>query len=168
MFILGLRRSGKRHGMPARGPEPFISYAFLAALEDSGAVGGRSGWRPRYAVLRDDKGEVVAVAPSYAKTNSYGEYVFDHGWANAFERAGGRYYPKLQVAVPFSPVPGPRAAARPGAPWLAWPRRWKRWRRSWAAPPSTPPSARARSGTRWAKPAGCSGWACNIHWENQG
>lgn len=87
---------------------PFVSYAFLLALEQSGSVGGRTGWYPRYLVVRDAGGKVQAVAPAYAKTHSYGEYVFDHGWANAFERAGGQYYPKLQVAAPFSPVPGPR------------------------------------------------------------
>lgn len=86
---------------------PFISYAFLSALEDSGSVGGRTGWHPRYLALQGE-GQVLSVAPAYGKTHSYGEYVFDHGWANAFERAGGRYYPKLQVASPFSPVPGPR------------------------------------------------------------
>ena len=95
---------------------PFISYAFLSALEDSGSVGKRTGWYPRYAVLRDAGGAVVAIAPAYAKTNSYGEYVFDHGWAQAYEQAGGTYYPKLQVAVPFSPVPGPRILCRPGFP----------------------------------------------------
>ena len=91
---------------------PFVSYAFLSALEDSGSVGRRTGWFARHAVLRAAAGEAVAVAPCYAKTNSYGEYVFDHAWANALERAGGSYYPKLQVAVPFSPVPGPRILAR--------------------------------------------------------
>ncbi len=91
-----------------------MSYGFLSALEDSGSVGKRTGWHPRYAALRDGAGEVVALAPAYAKTNSYGEYVFDHAWANALERAGGRYYPKLQIAVPFSPVPGPRFLRRPG------------------------------------------------------
>jgi len=95
---------------------PFVSYAFLSALEDSGSVGGRTGWHPRYAVLRDAAGAIMAAAPAYAKTNSYGEYVFDHAWANAMERAGGRYYPKLQVAVPFSPVPGPRFLTRPRFP----------------------------------------------------
>jgi predicted N-acyltransferase len=98
------------------GPDnPFVSYAFLSALEDSGSAGARTGWLPQHAVLRDDAGQVAAVAPMYAKSHSYGEYVFDHGWANALERAGGRYYPKLQVAVPFSPVPGPRLLCRPGA-----------------------------------------------------
>jgi predicted N-acyltransferase len=93
---------------------PFVSYGFLSALEDSGSVGGRSGWHPRYVVLRDEAGVAMAVAPAYAKTNSYGEYVFDHAWANALERAGEKYYPKLQVAVPFSPVPGPRVLCRGG------------------------------------------------------
>lgn len=87
---------------------PFVSYAFLSALEDSGSVGDGTGWHPRYAVLQDEAGVITAVAPSYIKTHSYGEYVFDHAWAQAFERAGGRYYPKLQIAAPFSPVPGPR------------------------------------------------------------
>lgn len=91
---------------------PFISYAFLSALEDSGSIGEGTGWYPRYLAVRDAQGDVTAVAPSYAKTHSYGEYVFDHGWANAFEQAGGRYYPKLQIAVPFSPVPGPRLLTR--------------------------------------------------------
>jgi predicted N-acyltransferase len=95
---------------------PFVSYGFLSALEDSGSVGKRSGWHPRYTALRGADGALLAVAPTYAKTNSYGEYVFDHGWANALESAGGRYYPKLQVAVPFSPVPGPRILCRPGLP----------------------------------------------------
>jgi predicted N-acyltransferase len=95
---------------------PFVSYGFLSALEDSGSVGKRTGWHPRYAVLQNTTGATVAVCPAYAKTNSYGEYVFDHAWANALERAGGRYYPKLQVAVPFSPVPGPRFLAAASFP----------------------------------------------------
>jgi predicted N-acyltransferase len=103
----------------AGGENPFVSYAFLSALEDSGSVGRNSGWHPRYAVLQDQAGEIMAVAPAYAKTNSSGEYVFDHSWANALQRAGGRYYPKLQVAVPFSPVPGPRILAKPGFPAIA-------------------------------------------------
>jgi predicted N-acyltransferase len=92
---------------------PFVSHAFLSALEDSGSASARTGWLPQHAVLRDASGRVVAAAPMYAKSHSYGEYVFDHGWAQAFERAGGRYYPKLQVSVPFSPVPGPRLLIRP-------------------------------------------------------
>jgi predicted N-acyltransferase len=97
------------------GPDnPFVSYAFLSALEDSGSASARTGWLPQHVVLRDGAGQVAAVAPMYAKSHSYGEYVFDHGWANALERAGGHYYPKLQVAVPFSPEPGPRLLCRPG------------------------------------------------------
>jgi predicted N-acyltransferase len=91
---------------------PFVSHAFLSALEESGSASARTGWLPQHAVLRDDTGAIVGAAPLYAKSHSYGEYVFDHGWADAFERAGGRYYPKLQCAVPFSPVPGPRLLAR--------------------------------------------------------
>ena len=94
---------------------PFVSHAFLSAVEDSGSAGPRTGWLPQHAVLRDDANAVVACAPMYAKSHSYGEYVFDHGWAHAFERAGGSYYPKLQVASPFSPVPGPRLLTRPGS-----------------------------------------------------
>jgi uncharacterized protein len=94
---------------------PFVSHAFLSALEDSGSANSRTGWLPQHAVLRAVDDHIVGVAPMYAKSHSYGEYVFDHGWANALERAGERYYPKLQVAVPFSPVPGPRLLRRPGS-----------------------------------------------------
>jgi len=94
---------------------PFVSHAFLSALEDSGSANSRTGWLPQHAVLRDGGGAVVAVVPIYAKSHSYGEYVFDHGWAHALERVGVSYYPKLQVAVPFSPVPGPRLLRRPGS-----------------------------------------------------
>ncbi len=92
---------------------PFVSHGFLSAVEDSGSATAKTGWLPQHAVLRDESGRVVAAAPMYAKSHSAGEYVFDHGWAQAFERAGGDYYPKLQVAVPFSPVPGPRLLLRP-------------------------------------------------------
>jgi len=92
---------------------PFIRYEFLHALEVSGCVGGRSGWQP-YHVAVERGGTVIGVMPMYAKSHSQGEYVFDHGWAHALERAGGRYYPKLQVAAPFSPVTGPRLLVRPG------------------------------------------------------
>jgi predicted N-acyltransferase len=94
---------------------PFVSHAFLSAVEDSGSAGAKTGWLPQHAALRDRAGRLLAVVPMYAKSHSYGEYVFDHGWANAFERAGGNYYPKLQVSVPFSPVPGPRLLIAPGA-----------------------------------------------------
>jgi uncharacterized protein len=94
---------------------PFVSHAFLSAVEESGSAGSRTGWLPQHAALRDGD-RIVAVVPMYAKSHSYGEYVFDHGWAHAYERAGGDYYPKLQVAAPFSPVPGPRLLARPEVP----------------------------------------------------
>jgi len=86
---------------------PFITHAFLAALERSGAVGPRTGWSPCHLAL-EENGVITGVAPCYLKTHSKGEYIFDYGWAEAYERAGGRYYPKLQIAVPFTPVPGPR------------------------------------------------------------
>jgi predicted N-acyltransferase len=90
------------------GGDPFLSHAFLAALEDSGSVGPGTGWTPAPILIEDDAAHLIAAAPAYLKTHSQGEYVFDHGWAEAWERAGGQYYPKLQVAVPFTPVPGPR------------------------------------------------------------
>lgn len=92
---------------------PFVAHAFLKALEDAKCVGGRSGWVPQHLVVEDPAGGIAACTPAYVKTHSQGEYVFDHGWAEAYTRAGGQYYPKLQVAVPFSPVPGPRLLARP-------------------------------------------------------
>ncbi len=92
---------------------PFVSHAFLSAMEDSGSAGSETGWLPQHAVLRNEDSRIVGIVPMYAKSHSYGEYVFDHGWANALERAGGNYYPKLQAAVPFSPVPGPRLLRRP-------------------------------------------------------
>jgi uncharacterized protein len=92
---------------------PFVSHAFLSVLEESGSTSARTGWLPQHAALRGEDGQLLAVAPMYAKSHSYGEYVFDHGWAHALERAGGDYYPKLQVAVPFTPVPGPRLLLRP-------------------------------------------------------
>ena len=93
---------------------PFVSHAFLRALEEARCVGGRSGWLGQHLVLEEAGGLIAACAPAYVKSHSQGEYVFDHGWAEAYERAGGRYYPKLQLAVPFTPVPGPRLLARPG------------------------------------------------------
>jgi hypothetical protein len=93
---------------PSLPANPFQSHAFLAALEASGAVGGRSGWTPRHLLLQRGDADLCGVAPAYLKSHSQGEYVFDHGWAEAYQRAGGRYYPKLQLAVPFTPVPGRR------------------------------------------------------------
>ncbi len=96
----------------AGGDNPFVSHAFLSALEDSGSATARRGWQPVPIAIDDGDGRLAAVLPAYAKTHSQGEYVFDHGWADAWTRAGGQYYPKLQIAVPFSPVPGPRLLAR--------------------------------------------------------
>ena len=93
---------------------PFVAHAFLKALEDAKCVGGRSGWVPQHLTVADPAGHLAACMPAYVKTHSQGEYVFDHGWAEAYGRAGGQYYPKLQVAVPFSPVPGPRLLVKPG------------------------------------------------------
>jgi predicted N-acyltransferase len=90
------------------GEDPFVSHAFLSALEDSHSVGPGTGWTPAPILVEDDAHHLVAAMPSYLKTHSQGEYVFDHGWAEAWESAGGQYYPKLQVAVPFTPVPGTR------------------------------------------------------------
>ncbi len=94
---------------------PFVSYAFLSALESSGSVSADSGWQPQHLVIENLNNEVVACAPLYLKFHSYGEYVFDWAWADAYHRAGGKYYPKLQSAVPFSPVPGPRFLVHPEA-----------------------------------------------------
>jgi uncharacterized protein len=94
---------------------PFISHAFLSALEQSNSVGPRTGWQPRHVVARLADGMLVAAAPCYLKSHSRGEYVFDHGWAEAYARAGGNYYPKLQVAVPFTPATGRRLLVRQSA-----------------------------------------------------
>jgi len=98
-----------RHAWDRLAPsDPFVSHAFLAALEESGSVGRGTGWTPAPLLIEDGADHLLAAAPAYLKTHSQGEYVFDHGWADAWERAGGQYYPKLQIAVPFTPVPGPR------------------------------------------------------------
>tara|TARA_R100000005_G_scaffold96577_1_gene84739 strand:+ start:410 stop:1564 length:1155 start_codon:yes stop_codon:yes gene_type:complete len=89
------------------GDHPFVSHEFLRALEESGSVGADAGWLPYHLAL-EVEGQLAGVAPMYVKGHSQGEYVFDHSWAHAYERAGGRYYPKLQLSVPFSPVTGPR------------------------------------------------------------
>ncbi len=94
---------------------PFVSHAFLSILERSGSVSPRAGWQSLPIVIEDDQGVPAAIAPAYAKSHSQGEYVFDHAWADAWEQAGGQYYPKLQIAVPFTPVPGPRLLLRDGA-----------------------------------------------------
>jgi predicted N-acyltransferase len=93
---------------------PFISYDFLSALEESHSACARAGWQPQHLIVEGRNGGVTAVAPAYLKSHSRGEYVFDHGWADAYERAGGSYYPKLQVSVPFTPATGRRLLVRPG------------------------------------------------------
>ncbi|MCP5036897.1 MAG: N-acetyltransferase [Rhodobacteraceae bacterium] len=93
--------------------DPFTTHRFLLALEESGSVGEGTGWQPYYLSAYAGR-ELIAVAPLFAKSHSQGEYVFDMSWADAYERAGGHYYPKLQIAVPFTPVPGRRLLTRPG------------------------------------------------------
>jgi predicted N-acyltransferase len=97
----------------ARANDPFTTYRFLSALEQSGSVGPGTGWQQQHMVASID-GQIIAVAPLYAKMHSQGEYIFDHNWAHAYERAGGRYYPKLQIAVPHTPATGRRFLTRPG------------------------------------------------------
>ena len=94
---------------------PFIEHAFLSALEESGSVGSSSGWSPAHVLVRDDGGKLVGAAPLYVKDNSYGEYIFDWGWARASEQAGLPYYPKLVAAVPFTPAQGRRLLTHPDA-----------------------------------------------------
>ncbi len=93
---------------------PFVSHAFLLALEESGSATARTGWLGQHLAVEDGAGKLLGCVPLYLKNHSYGEYVFDWGWADAYERAGGRYYPKLQASVPFTPVTGPRLLIRPG------------------------------------------------------
>ncbi|WP_380056372.1 GNAT family N-acetyltransferase [Falsihalocynthiibacter sp. SS001] len=97
----------------ARPNDPFTTYRFLNALEESGSVGGNSGWHGRYLTAHQD-GMMIAAAPLFAKSHSQGEYIFDFNWAHAYENAGGAYYPKLQLAVPFTPATGRRFLTRPG------------------------------------------------------
>ena len=94
---------------------PFVSHAFLSILERSGSARARTGWQPIPIIVDGPDGKPAGIAPAYAKSHSQGEYVFDHAWADAWERAGGRYYPKLQIAVPFTPAPGPRLLLRDSA-----------------------------------------------------
>lgn len=95
---------------------PFIAHAFLSALERSGSVGARTGWSPVHVLVEDEDKRLVACAPAYLKAHSLGEYVFDQSWAQAYERAGGSYYPKVQAAAPFTPVTGRRLLVAPSAP----------------------------------------------------
>ena len=95
-----------------QGGNPFVTHAFLSALEDSGSVGSGSGWQPAPLLIDGADGQLAAALPAYVKSHSQGEYVFDHSWADAWHRAGGRYYPKLQIAAPFTPATGPRILTR--------------------------------------------------------
>ena len=97
-------------GQPAN---PFVAFDFLDILEEAGCVSARTGWAPQHLAAHDANGRVAAVMPLYLKSHSQGEYIFDYAWADAYERAGGRYYPKLVSASPFSPVTGPRLLVRP-------------------------------------------------------
>ena len=102
-------------GLAGRCSNPFVSHAFLSALEDSGSANASSGWQAQHLVLEEAGGKMLGALPCYLKSHSQGEYVFDHGWAEAFGRAGGRYYPKLQCSVPFTPATGPRLMANDNA-----------------------------------------------------
>jgi predicted N-acyltransferase len=93
---------------------PFISHAFLSSLEDSSSAIGKTGWQPQHLLAEEADGTILGAVPCYLKSHSRGEYVFDRGWAEAYERAGGDYYPKLQVSVPFTPATGRRLLVRPG------------------------------------------------------
>ncbi|MBI1359470.1 MAG: GNAT family N-acetyltransferase [Alphaproteobacteria bacterium] len=104
-------RVANPNGLPY---DPFLDWDFLEALESSGCATPRTGWSPRHVLARDAEGTLTGAAPLYLKAHSRGEFIFDHGWADALERAGGRYYPKLLCAVPFTPVTGRRLLARPG------------------------------------------------------
>ncbi|MGO7185377.1 GNAT family N-acetyltransferase [Rhizobium brockwellii] len=93
---------------------PFVSHAFLSSLEESGSADAETGWLGHHLLLETERGELIGALPGYLKNHSQGEYVFDHGWADAFERAGGRYYPKLQCSIPFTPATGPRLLVAEG------------------------------------------------------
>ncbi|MBX9468323.1 MAG: GNAT family N-acetyltransferase [Rhizobium sp.] len=106
---------GLLSGASRAGPDynPFTSHAFLSALEESGSATAETGWMGQHLLL-EEEGRLIGAIPCYLKSHSQGEYVFDHGWADAFQRAGGRYYPKLQASIPFTPATGPRLLVRQG------------------------------------------------------
>ncbi|WP_117191368.1 GNAT family N-acetyltransferase [Rhizobium terrae] len=108
------RLSGASKSSSGTPYNPFLSHAFLSALEESGSATAKSGWHGHHLLLENDEGALIGAVPGYLKSHSQGEYVFDHGWADAFERAGGRYYPKLQCSVPFTPATGPRLLVSSG------------------------------------------------------
>jgi predicted N-acyltransferase len=101
-------------GSGGRPDNPFLDHAFFLALEQSGCATRRTGWQPQHVLVSDANGEAVGLMPLFLKSHSQGEYVFDYGWADAFERAGGSYYPKLQCSIPFTPVTAPKLLVRPG------------------------------------------------------
>ncbi|MEY3552401.1 MAG: hypothetical protein RL735_749, partial [Pseudomonadota bacterium] len=116
--LLPVHKRAAEPGGPLESAEshnPFLSHRFLLALERSRSAAARQGWGPTHLIVEDESGQLLACAPCYLKSHSMGEYVFDHAWADAYERAGGAYYPKLQVAVPFTPVTGPRLLVAEGA-----------------------------------------------------
>ncbi|MEI1247771.1 GNAT family N-acetyltransferase [Rhizobium aouanii] len=108
------RLSGASKTCAAISYNPFVSHAFLSSLEESGSADAETGWLGHHLLLETDRGELIGALPGYLKNHSQGEYVFDHGWADAFERAGGRYYPKLQCSIPFTPATGPRLLVAEG------------------------------------------------------
>jgi predicted N-acyltransferase len=110
----GIRGSDARSAASELDYNPFLAHDFLSALELSGSVRPRAGWQPMHLLAEDAGGALLGAVPCYVKSHSRGEYVFDHGWAEAYERAGGNYYPKLQVSVPFTPATGRRLLVRPG------------------------------------------------------
>jgi len=153
--------------------DPCLSHGFLHALEQQGCVGGHTGWTPQHVVLRDAQGALTAAMPMYAKTHSYGEFVFDWAWASAYERAGGRYYPKLVVGVPFTPVSGRRLLVRPQEPQA------EAWRDRLVAKAMAHAEAEGFSGVHWLFPSaddlpclerhGLSlRMGCQYHWHNPG
>ncbi|EJB02837.1 hypothetical protein Rleg9DRAFT_1651 [Rhizobium leguminosarum bv. trifolii WSM597] len=108
------RLSGASKTCPTLAYNPFVSHAFLSSLEESGSASAETGWLGHHLLLETERGELIGALPAYLKSHSQGEYVFDHGWADAFERAGGRYYPKLQCSIPFTPATGPRLLVAEG------------------------------------------------------
>ncbi|MBX5010780.1 GNAT family N-acetyltransferase [Rhizobium lentis] len=108
------RFSGASKACSTLAYNPFVSHAFLSSLEESGSATAETGWLGHHLLLETDRGELIGALPGYLKSHSQGEYVFDHGWADAFERAGGRYYPKLQCSIPFTPATGPRLLVAEG------------------------------------------------------
>ena len=108
------RLAGVCQSDSAFGPNPFLLHGFFSSVEDSGSACAETGWLPQHLLLEDDAGNASGLLPCYLKSHSQGEYVFDHGWADAFERAGGSYYPKLQCSVPFTPATGRRLLVEPG------------------------------------------------------